>query len=139
MFRDLDHVNSCVLERGFCMVDLKFIVLACHWHHVTVPAGQFNGELLRDGVGFDASSVGLKPLKAGDMILLPDLGTGFVDPLWEMPTLSVICSAHEADSTRPFPLDPRSIAKRASQYMQELAIADKSRWGSESKWPFSTM
>ena len=32
--------------------------------------------LLRDGVGFDGSSVGLKSVKAGDMVLMPDLVDG---------------------------------------------------------------
>jgi len=114
MFRDLDDVNSFMLELSIRMVDLKLSDVAGCWHHVTVPAGRFNRQVLHDGVGFDASSVGLKPPKAGDMILLPDLGTGFVDPFGEMPTLSLIGSAHEADTKRPFPRDPRNIAHGAS-------------------------
>jgi len=113
------------------MIDLKFSDLHGRWHHVTVPAREFNAQLMRDGVGFDGSSVGLKSVKAGDMVLLPDLTTAFRDPFWDAPTLSFICSAYEADTKLPFPRDPRNIARRAEEYMQEIGVADESRWGPE--------
>lgn len=131
MFTTLEQAQAYVREHQFKMIDLKFSDLAGRLHHVTVPAGQFNEHLMRDGVGFDASSVGLKPVKAGDMVLLPDLTTAFCDPFWEIPTLSFICSAFEADTKRPFSRDPRNIALRAEEYMKELGVADESRWGPE--------
>ena len=50
------------------MVDLKFSDLWGRWHHVTIPSSQLNEQLMRDGVGFDGSSVGLKSVKSGDMV-----------------------------------------------------------------------
>jgi glutamine synthetase len=131
MFGKLDEAQAHVQDNEIDMIDLKYSDLGGRWHHVTVPASQFNEQLMRDGVGFDASSVGLKPLKAGDMVLLPDLSTGFRDPFWEVPTLSLLCSAYEADTKLPFSRDPRNIAQRAQEYMQELGVADESRWGPE--------
>jgi glutamine synthetase len=131
MFTSFAAAQSYVEQHGFKMIDLKFSDLGGRWHHVTIPASQFNEHLMRDGVGFDASSVGLKPLKAGDMILLPDLSTAFRDPFWDTPTLSFVCSAFEADTKNPFPRDPRNIAARAEAYLRELKIADESRWGPE--------
>ena len=131
MFTDWQQAQAYIRDKGFAMVDLKFSDLGGHWHHVTLPASQCNEELMRDGVGFDASSIGLKPVKAGDMVLLPDLGTAFEDPFWEAPTLSFVASAYEADTKRPFIRDPRNIARRAEEYMRELGIADESRWGPE--------
>jgi glutamine synthetase len=87
--------------------------------------------MMRDGVGFDVSSVGLKSVKSGDMVLLPDLATGFNDPFCEFPTLSFICSAFEADSKRPFAFDPRNIAIHAEEYLRSTGIADQSVWGPE--------
>jgi glutamine synthetase len=49
-------------------------------------------------IGFDGSAVGLKSVKAGDMVLVPDLGTAFMDPFWETPTLSFLCTTLEADT-----------------------------------------
>ena len=131
MFSNFDEAQQYVREQQFKMIDLKFSDLHGRWHHVTVPASQFNETLMRDGVGFDGSSVGLKSVKSGDMVLLPDLATAFRDPFWEAPTLSFVCSAFEADTKLPFPRDPRNIAKRAEEYMQETGIADESRWGPE--------
>ena len=80
------------------MIDLKFSDLWERWHHVSIPAHEFNEQLMRDGVGFDGSSVGLKSVKAGDMVPMPDVSTAFRDPFWDVPTLSLICSAYEADT-----------------------------------------
>jgi glutamine synthetase len=113
------------------MVDLKFCDLWGRWHHVTVPAGRFTPTLLEEGVGFDGSSLGFKAVNAGDMVLVPDLAAGFVDPFWEVPTLSFVCTTLEADTRQLFPYDPRSIAQRAEAFLRESGIADESRWGPE--------
>jgi len=131
MFVTFEEARQYLQEGNLRMVDLKYCDLWGRWHHVTVPASQFTPALMEEGVGFDASSVGLKPLKAGDMVVVPDLSTGFVDPFWEAPTLSFICSSKEADTLKDFPRDPRNIARRAEAYLQELGIADESRWGPE--------
>ncbi len=131
MFEDFQQAQRHIVDRGIEMVDLKFTDLAGRWRHVTVPARQFNDSLMRDGVGFDGSSVGLKSVKSGDMVLLPDLSTGFADPFWDVPTLSFICSAYEADTKEPFSRDPRNMARRAEEHMRDLGIADASLWGPE--------
>ncbi|MDV7396069.1 glutamine synthetase beta-grasp domain-containing protein, partial [Arthrospira platensis SPKY1] len=83
------------------------------------------------GIGFDGSAVGLKSVKAGDMVLLPDLATGAMDPFWDAPTLSFTCSTHETGTLAIFPNDPRNIARRAEEYLRETGIADQSLWGPE--------
>ncbi len=115
MFTTLEEAQKHVRDRHYKMIDLKFSDLHGRWHHVTVPAHEFNANLMRDGVGFDGSAVGLKSVKAGDMVLRPDLATAFPDPFWEAPTLSFICSAYEADTKLPFARDPRNIAQRAEE------------------------
>ena len=109
MFTTLEEVRKYVRDHHLKMIDLNFSDLHGRWHHVTVPAREFNAHLMRDGVGFDGSSVGLKSVKAGDRVLLPDLTTAFRDPFWDAPTLSFICSAYEADTKLPFARDPRVL------------------------------
>jgi glutamine synthetase len=65
------------------------------------------------------------------MVLVPELSTGMLDPFWDVPTLSFICTTLEADTHAVFTNDPRNIAIRAEQYMQSTGIADESRWGPE--------
>jgi glutamine synthetase len=131
MFQTFDQAQAYVAERGVRMIDLKFCDLWGRWHHLTIPASQFKPALMREGIGFDGSAVGLKSVKAGDMVLLPDLATGAIDPFWDAPTLSFTCSTHETGTLAVFPNDPRNIARRAEEYLRETGIADQSLWGPE--------
>ncbi len=131
MFQTFEQALQHVEKYGIKMVDLKFTDLWGRWHHLTIPVQQFTPALIQEGVGFDGSAVGLKSVKAGDMVLVPDLSTGFIDPFWEMPTLSFISTTLEADTHNVFANDPRNIAIRAEAYMRETGIADESRWGPE--------
>jgi glutamine synthetase len=131
MFQDFDHAQHFVAEQAIQVVDLKFCDLWGRWHHLTIPASQFKPVLMQEGIGFDGSSVGLKSVKAGDMVLVPDLSTAFVDPFWETPTLSFICRTLEADTHEIFANDPRNIAIRAEEYLVSTGIGDASRWGPE--------
>ena len=131
MFTGFDEAVAFIRQNDIRMIDLKFSDLWGRWRHLTIPAGQFTPELMRDGVGFDGSSVGLKSVKAGDMVTVPDLTTGFEDPFCDTPTLSFIGYTLEADTKRVFFRDPRIIAQRADEYLLETGIADESRWGPE--------
>ena len=131
MFQTFEQAKQFVAAQGIQVVDLKFCDLWGRWHHITIPISQFEPKLMEEGIGFDGSSVGLKSVKAGDMVMVPDLTTAFVDPFWETPTLSFICRTLEADTHEIFTNDPRNIAIRAEEYMKSTGIADESRWGPE--------
>jgi glutamine synthetase len=131
MFATFDEARRYVEEHEVQMADLKFTDLWGRWHHLTISQSQFTPALLENGVGFDGSAVGLKSVKAGDMVLVPDLTTGFVDPFWAMPTLSFICTTLEADTKATFASDPRNIARRAEEHLIDSGIADRSQWGPE--------
>ncbi|MEW5869500.1 MAG: type I glutamate--ammonia ligase [Chloroflexota bacterium] len=131
MFESFDQAQRYVDEGGIQLIDLKFCDLWGRWHHLTVPASQFTPAIMEDGIGFDGSAVGLKSVKAGDMVLVPDLSSGVLDPFWEAATLSFICTTLEADTHDVFTNDPRNIAIRAEAYLRGTGIADRSLWGPE--------
>jgi glutamine synthetase len=131
MFQTFEQARQYVVENGVEMVDLKFCDLWGRWHHLTVPASQFTPEMMEEGIGFDGSAVGLKSVKAGDMVLVPDLSTGRMDPFWNNPTLSFICITLEADTHDIFHNDPRNIAIRAEEYLKDTGVGDRSLWGPE--------
>jgi glutamine synthetase len=131
MFETFDQAAQYVASNAIQMIDLKFCDLWGRWHHLTMPASQFTPEIMESGIGFDGSAVGLKSVKAGDMVLVPDLTTGFIDPFWDAATLSFICISLEADTHQVFGNDPRNIASRAEEYMRQQGIADCSLWGPE--------
>lgn len=131
MFQSFEQAAQYVDEHKIQLIDLKFCDLWGRWHHLTVPASQFTPSLMECGIGFDGSAVGLKSVKAGDMVLVPDLTTGFIDPFWQAATLSFICTTLEADTHVIFTNDPRNIAIRAEEYLRSTGIADRSLWGPE--------
>jgi len=131
LFDSFEKAAAFVVDRKVAMIDLKFCDLWGRWHHVTLPAGQFVPELMEEGVGFDGSSLGLTAVSSGDLVLVPDLATGFEDPFWEVPTLSFLCTVLEADSRVLFPYDPRTVARRAEEFLKTSGVGDHSRWGPE--------
>ncbi len=122
-------------EHDIRLIDLKFTDFLGKWHHLTVPASSLGKELFKNGLGFDGSNfAGLKTIELGDLSLVPDLSTGFIDPFSSIPTISFICSIVEADSKKPFPRDPRYIAEKSVEYMKKTGIADLSMWGPEFEY-----
>jgi glutamine synthetase len=131
MFQTLDEAASFIRHKSVAMVDLKFCDLWGRWRHVTLPAGRFNPSLLESGVGFDGSSLGLTAVKSGDLVLVPELATAFLDPFWEAPTISFLCATLEADTRQPFPHDPRTLAARAEGFLRSSGVGESSLWGPE--------
>ena len=131
MFTTLDDSIAFVRERKIVQIDLKFCDLWGRWRHVTLPAASLGPALLERGVGFDGSSVGFKRVSDGDMVLVPDLSTAFVDPFWEQPTLSFIGTTLEAASRAPASADPRQVALRAEAFLRTSGVAERSLWGPE--------
>jgi glutamine synthetase len=131
MFQTLQDVTKFLEAHHIEAVDLKFCDLWGRQHHITVPPNQFTTELLESGIGFDGSSIGLKNVKSGDMVMVPDLTTGFLDPFWEAPTLSFLCTALNAADYEIFSNDPRNLTRKAESFLQETGIADESKWGPE--------
>jgi len=106
-------------------LDLKYVSLLGRWHHLSLPAERLSESLIREGVGFDGSSVaGYDKGSTSDMTLIPDPETGVLDPFWDRPTLSLICDIYKGDGT-PFRRDPRGVARRAEAYMISTGIADR--------------
>ena len=116
-------------------IDLKFTDLFGRWHHITVPPSQVGEKLFTNGVGFDGSNFsGMSSVEKGDLALVPELETAYLDPFREEPAISFICRIVEADSKEPFSRDPRSISRKAEAYLKKTGIADVSMWGPEFEY-----
>jgi glutamine synthetase len=131
MFDNFLEAEEFIKLKQIRMVDLKFCDLWGKWHHVTISTKEFNANLMENGIGFDGSSVGFLNVQSGDMALIPDLSTAFIDIFWDIPTLSFICNTVEADTKVLFRDEPREITRKAEKYLQETQIADQSIWGPE--------
>ena len=117
------------------MVDLRFTDLPGVWQHFTIPARQLNEELFEDGIGFDGSSIrGFKEIHESDMLLMLDPTTAFIDPIFSVPTLVLICDVYDPLTREPYSRDPRFIARRAETYLKQTGIAETSFWGPEAEF-----
>ncbi|MBN2184029.1 MAG: type I glutamate--ammonia ligase [Candidatus Krumholzibacteriota bacterium] len=135
IFSSITKLKAEIKKQDIRLIDLKFTDFLGKWHHLTVPARSMDKNLFTDGLGFDGSNfAGLKTIELGDLSLVPDISTGFIDPFSDVPTVSFICSIVEADSKNPFPRDPRYIAEKSVAYMRKTGIADLSMWGPEFEY-----
>jgi len=131
MFKTFEQAKELIRAQDIRMIDLKWCDYSGRWRHVTLSAQSFTPNQYKNGIGFDASSVGFKPVNAGDMVLVPDLATAFIDPFYEEKTLSFIADIREAESKMQFALDPRETLRRAHAMLTKSGIASDCLWGPE--------
>ncbi len=124
----MERIKELVIENEIGLIDLKYSDLLGRWYHITFPTRRLD-EVVFEGIPFDGSSIpGLKSVESGDMVLMPDIETATIDQFSEKPKLSVICSICDADTRKGVQKDPRSVAKRAHDYLVKSKIADESLW-----------
>ena len=126
MFSSASDALKYIKDHEIAMVDLKVAGMAGQWLHVTIPARNFTQKHFDEGVGYDGSAgSGFSTVENGDVAMMPEPATAFIDPFWERPTISFICGTVTADTKASFPTDPRTIAQKAVAYMRKLEIADE--------------
>lgn len=128
----IDNAMRLAQERECQFVDLKFIDLPGIWQHYTLPISELTEALFEEGNGFDGSSIrGFRPIHESDMLLMPDPTTAVVDPVLEPATLSLICDVRDPVTGENYTRDPRSVARKAEDFLRCSGIADTSYWGPE--------
>ena len=132
---DLKRVLDLIKDRGVQVVDVKFCDLPGTWQHFSIPAATLDEDMVREGLGFDGSSIrGFQAINESDMLLMPDLSTAFVDPVLSVPTLSITCDVYDPITLEPYSRDPRFIAFKAEEYLKSSGIATTSFWGPEAEF-----
>ncbi|MBI3087288.1 MAG: type I glutamate--ammonia ligase [Candidatus Omnitrophica bacterium] len=136
---DVKRVWKLIRDRKVTVVDLKFNDLPGLWQHFSIPVSELSESardgIWVDGIGFDGSSIrGFQKIQESDMNLFPDLSTAIVDPVCDVPTLSLVCDIYDPLTKKPYSRDPRYIAKKAERYLKKTGIADVSYWGPEPEF-----
>ncbi len=126
MGKTVQDILDLIREHQIQMVDFKMVDIQGQFRHVTIPAANFDEELMVNGVGFDASNYGYAVVEKSDMVFIPDPDTAVIDPFCQVPTLSMTGNAMIIDSPNNRPLDqyPRNIVLAAERYMRQTGIAD---------------
>ena len=130
--RTAAEVIEFAAENNIQMVDLKFTDVPGTLQHVTIPVEEMNTDLFEFGTGFDGSSIrGFQTIDESDMLLVPDPNSAAVDPVLDIPTLSLICTVRDPITSNNYSRDPRWIAQKAEAYLASSGTADVSYWGPE--------
>ncbi|MGH7712633.1 MAG: type I glutamate--ammonia ligase [Gemmatimonadaceae bacterium] len=128
-------VRKLAEERGARIVDLRFVDLPGTWQHFSIPINQLDPSLFDEGIGFDGSSIrGFQDIHESDMLLIADASTAQLDPILEIPTISIICDVVDPITRKPYSRDPRFVARKAEKFLKSSGIADVSYWGPEAEF-----
>ena len=132
----VEDVLNIVKEKEVKFIDYRFTNTNGKEQHVTVTANIDGIKTdFTEGKMFDGSSIaGWKNINESDMILMPDSTTAVMDPFFDEPTLVVSCDIIEPEDGKPYEKDPRSIAKKAENYLKESGIADTAYFGPENEF-----
>jgi len=131
----VENVFNLISDNEVRFVDLRFTDSKGKEHHVTIPAHQIDEDFFEDGKMFDGSSLaGWKGINESDMVLMPDPSTARLDPFFEETTLIIRCDILEPSTLQGYVRDPRSIAKRAEDYLRSSGIADTVLFGPEPEF-----
>ncbi|MBN1995664.1 MAG: type I glutamate--ammonia ligase [Anaerolineae bacterium] len=135
MAETVKDVMALIKEHNIKMVDFRFTDLPGTWQHFSMSTRLVNEDLFDEGLGFDGSSVrGFQEIQESDMILIPDPTTAFVDPIFEVPTLVIMCDVYDPVTRQPYSRDPRYVAKKAEAYLKKTGIADTAYFGPEAEF-----
>lgn len=119
-------------EKKVQFIDLRFMDFPGLWQHTTCPIGELTINSFKQGFGFDGSSIrGWQAINESDMLLVPVADTAKIDPFMLHTTLSMICDVRDPITKKEYSRDPRSIARKAGQYLKKTKIADKAYFGPE--------
>ena len=117
------------------IVDLRFTDWPGMWQHCSYPISEFDESTFEDGLGFDGSSIrGWQSIDESDMLMVPDPATAFIDPFFDHPTLVMVCNIVDPITREPYSRDPRWIARKAENYLNQTGIGDTAFFGPEAEF-----
>ena len=131
----VEEVLKFAKENDVKMVDLKFTDFVGTWQHFSVPFSELDEKSMVEGFGFDGSSIrGWQAINESDMLVVPDPKTAVIDPMIEVPTLSLTCNIVDPITREPYEKDPRNIAIKAENYLKSTGIGDVAYFGPEPEF-----
>ncbi len=132
---DFSDVSKLISDNDVKFADLRFTDTRGKEQHISLPVSAINEKFFNDGKLFDGSSIaGWRGIDKSDMILMPDITTVKIDPFYADPTLIIRCDILEPQTMTGYDRDPRSIAKRAEEYLRSTGIGDEAFFGPEPEF-----
>ncbi len=132
---DVKKVLDMIKEKEVKYVDFRFTNPVGKWQHTAQYVDAVDEDTLTDGIMFDGSSIaGWKDINKSDMNLKPDLSTAVLDPFTAQPTLILFCDTIEPATGQLYNRCPRSIARKALDYLSSTGIGDTAYFGPEAEF-----
>ena len=130
-----EKVQKLIKDHDVRYIDLRFCDTRGKEQHVSMPASVVDDSFFEDGKMFDGSSIaGWKGINESDMVLMPDTESAVLDPFFDDPTINLRCDVLEPATMQGYERCPRSIAKRAEEYLKSTGIADTAYFGPEPEF-----
>lgn len=130
-----ENAMKLIKESGAKFIDFRFTDTHGKEQHVTMPTSQVDADTFEDGKMFDGSSIqGWKGINESDMILMPDPSTAVIDPFADEPMINITCDIVEPATMQGYERDPRSVGKRAEEYLKSTGIGDSALFGPEPEF-----
>ncbi|WP_028886563.1 glutamate--ammonia ligase [Teredinibacter turnerae] len=130
-----EQTLNLIKENEVRWVDLRFTDTKGKEQHVTIPSSYVDEDFFTTGQMFDGSSIsGWKGINESDMILMPDDSTSVLDPFTDEPTVILRCDIVEPSTGEGYERDPRSVAKRAEEYLKSTGLGDTAFFGPEPEF-----
>ena len=127
-----DEIKQLIDEHNVQYADLRFTNTKGKEQHITLPIHLITESFFSDGKLFDGSSMpGWCTINKSDMLLMPVDGPVFLDPFFKVPTIIIRCDILDPTTLAGYEKDPRSIARRAENFMRSEGIADEAFFGPE--------
>ncbi|MBN7819202.1 glutamate--ammonia ligase [Bowmanella yangjiangensis] len=131
----VEKALDLIKESEAKFVDLRFTDTKGKEQHVTIPAALVDEEFFEEGKMFDGSSIaGWKGINDSDMVLMPDAASAVLDPFAEETQINIRCDIYEPATMQGYDRDPRSIARRAEEYLKSTGIGDTVLMGPEPEF-----
>ncbi|GAB2685006.1 glutamate--ammonia ligase [Aliiglaciecola sp. 3_MG-2023] len=131
----VEKALDLIKETEAKFVDLRFTDTKGKEQHVSIPSHQVTEDFFEEGKMFDGSSIaGWKGINESDMVLMPDPETVVLDPFAEETQINVRCDILEPSTMQGYDRDPRSVARRAEEYLKSTGIGDEVYIGPEPEF-----
>jgi glutamine synthetase len=130
-----EHTLNLIKESEARWIDLRFTDTLGKEQHVSIPSTEIGADFFEGGKMFDGSSIsGWKGINESDMILMPDDSTSVLDPFTDEATIILRCDIVEPMTMQGYERDPRSVAKRAEDYLKSTGLGDTAFFGPEPEF-----
>lgn len=131
----IENALDLIKESEAKFVDLRFTDTKGKEQHISIPANLVDEDFFEEGKMFDGSSIsGWKGINESDMVLMLDPTTAVIDPFTEEAQVNIRCDILEPTTMQGYNRDPRSVARRAEEYLKSTGIGDEVFFGPEPEF-----